>query len=166
MRNTIVAVTGDHGEAFGETHARNRLHRDYIYEENVREFLILFDGRNPLAEPVTSHRVAGNGSILPTLTELAGAGAPGRSLLTPAFSIQPVFFPNRAIPEKWGVRDGRWKYIGQIRSESSPELFDLAADPAEQTNVAASHPEQVARYRQLCQDWTLQTNADYITRLK
>ncbi len=56
------------------------------------------------------------------------------------------------------IRSGNWKYIPpsegvvvqrNTRIESGnarvPQLYNLKADPGEQTNIAASHPEQVER---------------------
>ena len=39
------------------------------------------------------------------------------------------------------VRDGEWK----LRVEPTPQLFNLSTDPAERYDVAAAHPEIVAR---------------------
>ncbi len=40
------------------------------------------------------------------------------------------------------VRDGDWKLI-QMKNRETPELFDLAEDPHEQTNLADREPERV-----------------------
>ena len=42
------------------------------------------------------------------------------------------------------IREDRWKYV---RSEDGEELYDLASDPHELENVAASEPEVLARLR-------------------
>jgi arylsulfatase A-like enzyme len=52
-----------------------------------------------------------------------------------------------------GVRDGNWKYIFDLR-EGAEELYDLAADPAERHNLAATQPERCARLRQRLAAWT------------
>ncbi len=54
------------------------------------------------------------------------------------------------------LRQGRWKYIGpsqgprmsqntntELGNDSSPQLYDLAADRGERYNLAATHPEKV-----------------------
>ncbi|WP_460305576.1 arylsulfatase [Actinocorallia aurea] len=61
------------------------------------------------------------------------------------------------------TRQGRWKAVGFGRTEEyrrpGPgwewELYDLAADPAELTDLAALHPDVLARLRQSVMDaWT------------
>jgi arylsulfatase A-like enzyme len=43
------------------------------------------------------------------------------------------------------VREGEWKLIVHGAGDAAkPELFNLAADPSETTNLAAKHPEKVA----------------------
>ena len=47
-------------------------------------------------------------------------------------------------PFRAAVRQGNWKLIWRTMLPSSAELYDLAQDPAEQSNVAAAHPDKVA----------------------
>ena len=45
-QNTLLIVTGDHGEAFGganKDHPRNFLHKNFLYDENIVSFLMLHD---------------------------------------------------------------------------------------------------------------------------
>ena len=42
---------------------------------------------------------------------------------------------------KYGVRQGHWKYI-EAKDEASYELYDLATDPAELTNLFRASPRQ------------------------
>ncbi len=61
------------------------------------------------------------------------------------------------------VRSGQWKLMiaptGRgfdvpavpTKQPAAPQLFDLAADPAETTDVAAAHPDIVARLQQLAE---------------
>eukprot|EP00947_MAST-08B_sp_MAST-8B-sp1_P001750 g1750.t1 len=81
--DTLFVLSGDHGEAFGAAggdHARNYLHKNFLYEENVRTFLMLHDpnvrqgggGDRPLV-PLISERVASVGDIFPTIVAAATA---------------------------------------------------------------------------------------------
>jgi hypothetical protein len=172
LKDTIIAVTGDHGEAFGDLHPSNFLHKNFTYDENIREFVLLYDGRlvqqKVIEKPIVSARVGSNGDLMPTLLAMLGAPAPelpGRNLLTEDFETRPVFFYKIAGQETWGLRDGRWKYIGEIRTGAN-ELYDLSADPTEQRNIAPAHPDKVSRYRDLCQEWYLASEREFTLRLK
>ena len=47
--------------------------------------------------------------------------------------------------------EGRWKAL-RLKTQTAPiQVFDLASDIAEKTDVAAQHPEIVARATQLMQ---------------
>jgi uncharacterized sulfatase len=55
----------------------------------------------------------------------------------------------------WMV-ENRWKLIlpgKQADEKIGPELYDVVADPREQTNLAARHPEHVQRLRRRMQAW-------------
>ena len=48
---------------------------------------------------------------------------------------------------RFAVRDGRWKLVLQWRNKSQ-ELYDLAADPTEDNDVRAKHPDVADRLQQ------------------
>jgi arylsulfatase A-like enzyme len=111
----------------------------------------------------------------PTLLTLAGARAEqplpvdGRNLWPTIAEGKPS--PHDAIllnatPAGGAVRAGKWKLVvrdgeddpdnGAAPSKKrkaavreSVELFDLAADPSERTNLAATHPGEVTRLREI-----------------
>ncbi len=85
-------MTGDHGESFGDRHANNFVHKERIYDENIREFLLLWDGqfaaRKLIPNTIVSRRMGANADIMPTLLallDLPPADVPGRNLLTENF---------------------------------------------------------------------------------
>jgi arylsulfatase len=100
--------------------------------------------------------------VLPTLAEVGGATVPaawpGRELAPLAgVSLGPIL-AGRTLPVRppihflfssdRGLRDGDWKLVS---FQSDPwELYNLAEDRTERHNVAAQHPEIVAR---LAQQW-------------
>ena len=47
------------------------------------------------------------------------------------------------------LMDGRWKAIRSARRDAPVQLFDLQADIAESTDLAAAQPELLARARSL-----------------
>jgi len=167
LDNTVIAITGDHGEAFGDLHPGNFTHKNRLFEENIKSFLILIP---PVPAPATivSHRIASMGDIMPTLLAFSGAPAPdvpGRSLLSEDYRGHPVFFQKSAFPEQWGLRDGRWKYIGNIRDESA-ELYDLESDPGERHNLAGQSNQRIRLYEALCEQWYMRSDDEFAACLK
>jgi arylsulfatase A-like enzyme/Tfp pilus assembly protein PilF len=141
--NTLIVVTGDHGEMLGE-HGEDS-HGFFVYESAVHVPLII---RSPRLLP--ARRVATtveHVDIVPTVLAAlgipAGKALPGRSLLGLTFGDESAGF-GRALSETWYPRmhygwseltaiyqDG-YKYIEAPRQE----LYDLAnGDLAEADNL-------------------------------
>ncbi len=150
--NTVIVVTGDHGESFGEH--REQGHGFFVYESTVRVPLIV---RAP--RPFPARRVGGiveHVDVAPTILDMLGVPAPaqaqGRSLLGLLLGrSQPGF--DRAYTETWYPRlhfgwselsalyDGSWKYVRAPRAE----LYDRAADAGEADNLLRRRPLDAAR---------------------
>ena len=167
LDKTLIVITGDHGEAFGEYHAQNFLHKNYLYEENIKNFLLI---ANPVlfSDIIYSKRPASIGDIMPTLmamNNIPPADVPGQNLLAKDFKPHLIYFYKNVQPAQWGLRDGRWKYIGGQLGESA-ELYDLINDPDEATNLAQIYPDQVALYDKLVGQWYTKTNHEFVSRLK
>jgi arylsulfatase A-like enzyme len=158
---------GDHAGSAGPLRAG----KTTVYEGGVRVPAIFrWPGRIPAG--LVSDEVAGTIDLLPTLCRLAGAAPPndrvldGRDVL-PLLTTPGARSPHEAFLLYWGrelhaVRSGRWKLhfphaYGHVtpgqggargRAEARKTeraLYDLAADVGETTDVAAQHPEIVAR---------------------
>ncbi|MCD0459312.1 sulfatase family protein [Roseiconus lacunae] len=81
-----------------------------------------------------------------------------------AHDIADIENPEASLLYRW-VIEGPWKllltYDGEVnryksthpRTEKGPQLFQLIDDPAEQNNVAAEHPEIVAKLAQKIENW-------------
>ena len=165
LRNTIIAITGDHGEGFAEYHANNYLHRNAIWEENVRNFLVVLTPG--VHTGITLHRLGSHGDVMPTVLALAGVSAhevEGQNLLSPWYAPRIAYFYKDVSPAQTGLRDGRWKFIAR-RDGSAAQLYDLATDSTEQHDVARAHPARVAEYRELAAAWYVQANDDYTSRI-
>ena len=72
----------------------------------------------------------------------------------PIFWLRP---PDRPGPAKepfpdLAVREGDWKLLVN-EDASRPQLYDLAKDPGERTNLAAQEPDVAARLKKLVLEW-------------
>ena len=139
LDRTLVILTGDHGEGFGE-HGR-RQHDSVIYEEGLHiPMVVLGAGITP------GTRIGGLRSIVdiaPTVLEWLGtpvvAGLPGKSLLTSTGHDElyaSCWLRQRCI----ATRKGDLKYIWHFDKQEH-ELFDLAKDPLERQNLVKTTPE-------------------------
>src|SRR5262244_531496 len=95
--------------------------------------------------------------MYPTLAGLAGASLAktkpldGLDVWATLSEGQPS--PRREVvydiePFRGAVRRGEWKLVWKATLPSSVELFNLAQDPSEQTNLANQHPQKVAELQQ------------------
>jgi arylsulfatase A-like enzyme len=144
-QRTIYFVVGDHGEAFGE-HEGNVAHAMFLYEENVRiPFFVAAPGR--LRGVRRAPQLASLLDLAPTTLALAGlrddGHREGRSLL-PATARLQRFTTDQGVSQS-GLRDGRWKLVRDLESGRT-ELYDLARDPAERSDLATRDPARVAHY--------------------
>jgi len=157
FEETVVVLTSDHGEHFGE----HGLYYDHagLYETALHIPLIVRVPGTPTAESgARSTELVSQLDIVPTLVELFGLRVEhptsGQSL-RPLLMNQPEAFESRdslifesAHNHQIAIRSERWKLIVPINMEhrflgTEPELFDLTVDPGEENNLAAEHPEVV-----------------------
>ena len=140
IENTLVIYTSDHGENLG---MRGRWGKSNLYRESTQVPMVLAGpGVAPGGTTATPVSLM---DILPTITGVFGLPPDpawdGKSLLDIAASEEDprriAFSEYHAANSPTGgfmVADARWKYHYYVDYE--PELFDLAADPLEQTNLA------------------------------
>jgi len=147
--DTLVVITGDHGEAFRQIH-NNTGHGFSVYDEEVKVPLILWNPRL-IPEGYRIPTVGSHVDLAPTLLDLLGEPAPaewqGSSLFAPDHPPRAYFFAAARGQYLLGMREAGWKYIIDARREAE-ELYDLNKDPTEQVNIAADHPERSRRFRQ------------------
>jgi choline-sulfatase len=168
---TLIVVAADHGEAFGE-HGREGHARDVYGEVTTTPFVLSLPFR--LEPGIVVETPSENVDVWPTLLDLLGLppleGADGRSRLPeilaaargePAPARDGARFAH--IDQAWGrtrepprpmvaVSEGPYRLIQ--RAEAGPgELYDRAADPREQVDIAAEQPEVQARLAALANEY-------------
>ena len=162
--STIIAVTGDHGEEFGERNPDSifNKHGHTLYDEIIKVPLILYAPRNQYGAKRIKNQVRLI-DIMPTLCNLAGIDFDESSIdgfsLVPIIkgeetSLRPAFSEAMYTgPEKKTIRRPPFKYTYTFkmqddyatRSVTSDhpdeiELYDLYNDPGEKHNLAHSEP--------------------------
>jgi arylsulfatase A-like enzyme len=152
--DTIVIITGDHGQAFGAPH-NGHYHSGNLYQEDVRvPFVVWSPGLFKKAE--ISDAVGGHVDLAPSVLDLVGVSPPagwqGRSLLAPTSAQARTYFFGMRNDYLFGVRESAYKYILNT-TQDRDELYDISADPQELTNIAVAHPELRRRLRQRIGAW-------------
>lgn len=152
--DTLVVVAADHGEAFGE-HGEIG-HSLFVYDTTLHVPLILsgpWAGRGVLAEPVSLVDIA------PTVLAAAGVPVPapldGQVLRPDADRLPRADRPRQLYAETMApFEDFGWSPLRAIRERATKyilaptqELYDLAADAGETTNLAASRQAEAARLK-------------------
>ena len=173
-KNTVVIFASDNGgvhvSELKETpptyNAPWRAGKGFVYEGGLRSPLIIrYPGRlatREIAAPVVL------GDLFPTLCGLAQAARPAvqdfQDLGPLLFDSQPASAAPRALTwhqphymNQGGrpagvIREGDWKLIEQYE-DGSLELYNLAKDPGEQTDLAAAEPARVAALRGKLEAW-------------
>jgi len=175
---TLVIFTGDNGAlpTFGGT--RNgglRGSKLSLYEGGIREpFIVRWPGKVP-AGRVDETTVLSAIDLFPSLCRLSSAPLPkdakfdGEDLSqalvgTPQTRSQPLFWEygrnetsfayakGRDRSPNVAVREGNWKLLVRDLGEGA-ELYDLAADSRETTNLAGKHPDIATRLTDAALTW-------------
>ena len=135
--DTLVLFTSDHGDMLGE---RAMVQKRCFYEWSARIPLLLrhpdrHDAGRVVAAPVSLLDVA------PTLLDLVTAPErlpmDGGSLLEPGGVVFSEYHVEKVRAPCFMVRRGDRKYV-YVHGHGE-QLFDLAADPDERTNLAGEH---------------------------
>lgn len=168
LENTVIGFTGDHGEAFGDIHPGNFIHRNHLFQENIGNQLTLLyvspDG-NPKEES-RNHSIA-QGDLFPTLVDIFDLK---KQTITPFFGNSYYdfkeklhFFHKNTSPEMWGLRDGEWKYMESRFGSEIKYLFHLKNDPFEKHNLATQFKSRTQIYHALCTEWFYEKRNEFLT---
>ncbi len=143
----LVVMTSDHGEALGD-HGE-LTHGLFCYQATLKVPLVVW---GPGIEPGVDDRLAGHVDIVPTVLTALGLPLPdevaGHSLLAPATERKVYFealtsFLNRGWAPLRGLIEGSHKMI----EVPLPEIYDLAEDPREQSNLFATERGRFQKLR-------------------
>ena len=126
-----------------------------LYEGGVRvPAFVHWPGR---LEPGTSEAVVCAQDWFPTLAHLAGCESTPELRLE-GINLWPVLTGRTSAASRdiyWrtgrrsAIRSGDWKLIATHGKTTSYELFNMAADPLEKTELSADHPQHVDRLKTL-----------------
>jgi arylsulfatase A-like enzyme len=182
--NTLILICSDNGPEFGVGSAGPfRGSKAMLYEGGIRSPLVVWGPGFTAADRTGStNRTAyfSTIDIAPSLLTIAGVSASpdtafdgvsmSATLLghSDASRDRPLFFrrpPDRAafsgddnLPDL-AVRDGRWKLLCAYDG-TSPQLYDLDADPAEAKNLAADQASEAKRLKDAVVAWHQSLPAD------
>lgn len=161
--NTLVIFTSDNGPHkeggndpafFNSSGPLRGIKRD-LYEGGIREPLIVRWPGHARAGATSDH-VGYFGDFMATFAELAHVKTPSK---IDSMSFLPVIEGNATAQKQheylyWefyegasaqAVRMGRWKAVRSPMETGEVEVYDLETDLGEKRDVAAKHPEIVAR---------------------
>ena len=162
--NTLLVFLTDNGgsKAMSAVNTPLRGAKQQNYEGGIRTPFIVswpaaFKGGGTLATPVSSL------DILPTALEAAGVALltakplDGKSLLPlltgkTSRHIDTFYWSEGGAAGGFAVRSGDWKLVQQ-RGQTRIELFDLANDPAEKSDLAPQNAAKVAELTKLYDIW-------------
>jgi arylsulfatase A-like enzyme len=158
---TLVVFAGDNG---GESFSRMGPlfhHKGSLWEGGIRvPCLLRYGPRLPAGTVSTQPAITMD--LTATILAAAGVEAPADPPLD-GVDLAPLLAGGGRLQERtffWrlpagnrttAVRHGKWKYVAERRFPGL--LFDLSVDPGERHDLAALHPELVARLRALTADW-------------
>jgi arylsulfatase A-like enzyme len=156
--NTLVIFASDNGSAGGSLlnefngSGPLRASKGSLYEGGIRAPMIArWPGK--IAPGTTSSHVCAFQDMMSTFAELAGVEVPGR---TDGISIVPTLLGKGRQKQHdylyWELKNNRAVRMGNfkaVKTKAGFGLFDLSKDIAEKTNIAAKHPDIVARIRKI-----------------
>ncbi|MFT7619652.1 MAG: choline-sulfatase [Planctomycetota bacterium] len=163
LENTVVVITSDHGEAFGEHGAY--LHGGSPFEELCRVPLMMYlpfmrKGRRILGS-------VGLTSLGPTLVDIMGSRelreceSPsllplilGESEAAEYYAVveRPSILDRSNFPPVTAIVQGKYKYRVQYNADLKL-LYDIEKDPLEHRELSAKDPEQYQRMAELYREW-------------
>ncbi len=163
--NTLVVFLSDNGGATRELTSSNaplRGEKGQFYEGGLRvPFIVRWPGRLPAGRVFSSPVI----SMDLTATALAAAGITLPAGELDGVDLVPQVLAGAGAPRTFfwragarhALRDGDWKVVRHGNPggrQGDWELFNLAADPSEQENLAAREPQRLADLVRRWEAWS------------
>ena len=147
LDRTVIMVAADHGESLGEHGERS--HGVFIYDVTMRVPWII---RTPGLRHAVSDDLVRLIDLAPTMLDLVGVAGPpefeGRSLVPSiggrAHDRPPAYLEamDANITRNWAPMTGLVSETYKLIDVPIPELYDLASDRKETTNLFSREPER------------------------
>jgi len=145
---TLLIITGDHGESFGE-HGEEG-HGIFLYQTAIRVPMFVYHPRLT-PRPARVAQVISVVDLFPTILDLmdlsrpegllsvsfAGAMQTGKFPPGEAYSESEYVWRSYGWAQQRSLINANWKFM----SSAIPELYDLKIDPHEKNNVCAKRTE-------------------------
>lgn len=164
--NTLIVVTGDHGETLYD----HEIYFDHhgLYEPTLVVPLIYYwPGKVPMG--VRSNAYTLHEDLMPTILEICGLSKFAKGVKFDGVSTVPYFADTKGSPRsdfyisectwqrKQGWRTPIWKFWHALEPDfhGKPpvELYNLIEDPEESVNLAAKRPDVVKFMRNCMNAW-------------
>lgn len=184
--NTIVIFTSDHGGLSNRGAGANRdvatsnlplrAGKGHVYDGGTRvPMIVLWPGHTKAGSRTAAF--VNNTDHYPSLLEMVGAkprhgapldGLPYLPLLNGGkgeASRATYWYSPRPRPQQTGdtaagaIRIGDWKLVRNYDPSKQDELFDLAVDPGENNNLAATDPGRATTMRRQLEQWLTSIHA-------
>lgn len=159
--DTVVVVTADHGEGFGEHGLRQ--HDNTIYNEGIQVPYLVYDPSDQRARsvqrPVTTMSVPA--TIAEALDLRLTGGLPREASLYDDGPGHPVRVACQSDNRCLALIEGNIKYVHHFGNRPD-EVFDLADDPRETVNLIAQiDPTRLKEMRSDLLHWRSEVRSEY-----
>ena len=177
LDNTLIIFSSDHGDSLG-------IHRGltdkslFMYEETNRIPLIIKPPKSQAS--TTNANFVGTCDLYSTLLDYAGFDPTSSSdpcdgtSLRPLLEHKPVTWRDCIVTESVGIdfllytqralRFQNHKYV--FNAGDTDELYDLAKDPHELTNLAPTHPDLLLTLQRKLEQWLIDHNDGLLERYR